>query len=142
MKIAIGADHAGYLLKEILIGYLNSLDYEVIDYGTNSEKSVDYPDIIHPLANDVNNGKFEKAIIICGSGIGVSLVANRYPNVRAALCWNEDVVKLCRQHNNANILALPARFITDLQAITFVDLFLSTEFESGRHQNRIDKINK
>ena len=141
MKIAIGADHAGYLLKEIIIGYLNSLDYEVIDYGTNSEKSVDYPDIIHPLANDVNNGKFEKAIIICGSGIGVSLVANRYPNVRAALCWNEEIVKLCRQHNNANILTLPARFISDLEAISFVDLFLSTEFEGGRHQNRIDKIN-
>ena len=141
MKIAIGADHAGYLLKEIIIGYLNSLDFEVIDYGTNSEKSVDYPDIIHPLANDVNNGKFEKAIIICGSGIGVSLVANRYPNVRAALCWNEEIVKLCRQHNNANILTLPARFISDLEAISFVDLFLSTEFEGGRHQNRIDKIN-
>lgn len=142
MKIAIGADHAGYLLKEILIGYLESLNYEVVDYGTNSDKSVDYPDIIHPLAEDVNNGKFEKAIIICGSGIGVSLVANRYKNVRAALCWNEEIVKLCRQHNNANILTLPARFISETDAIHFVDLFFSTEFEGGRHQTRVEKINK
>ncbi len=142
MKIAIGADHAGYLLKEILIGYLESLNYEVVDYGTNSDKSVDYPDIIHPLAEDVNNGKFEKAIIICGSGIGVSLVANRYKNVRAALCWNEEIVKLCRLHNNANILTLPARFISETDAIHFVDLFFSTEFEGGRHQIRVEKINK
>lgn len=140
MKIAIGADHAGYLLKEVLIKYLQSKNYEVSNYGTNSLDSVDYPDIIHPLAQDVNNGKFQKAIIICGSGIGVSLVANKYKNVRAALCWNEEIVKLSRQHNNANILALPARFISEDQAKSFVDLFLSTEFEGGRHQIRVDKI--
>lgn len=94
------------------------------------------------MAEDVNNGKFEKAIIICGSGIGVSLVANRYKNVRAALCWNEEIVKLCRLHNNANILTLPARFISETDAIHFVDLFFSTKFEGGRHQIRVEKINK
>jgi ribose 5-phosphate isomerase B len=138
--IAIGCDHAGFLLKEYLKSKLLQLGIDFHDFGTFSEESVDYPDYIHPLAKALNNGEYEDAIIICGSGNGVAMVANKYEKVRAAVCWNEEVVKLSRLHNNANILALPARFITQEQALDFVRLFFSTTFEGGRHERRVEKI--
>jgi ribose 5-phosphate isomerase B len=138
--IAIGCDHAGFLYKEYLKSEILKLGIDSHDFGTFSEESVDYPDYIHPLAKAVNNGEFEAAIIICGSGNGVAMVANKYEKVRAAVCWNEDVVKLSRLHNNANILALPARFITKEQALDFARLFFSTTFEGGRHERRVEKI--
>ena len=138
--IAIGCDHAGFCLKEYLKSELGKSGFEFRDFGTWSEESVDYPDLIHPLAKAVNDGEFEKAIIICGSANGVSMVANKYNKVRAAVCWNEEVVKLARMHNNANIIALPARFITKEEALCFVKLFFSTTFEGGRHERRVEKI--
>ena len=138
--IAIGCDHAGFLLKEYLKTELGKLGFEFHDFGTFSEKSVDYPDYIHPLAKAVNEGQFDEAIIICGSANGVAMVANKYEKVRAAVCWTEEVVKLAREHNNANIIALPARFITEEEALGFVMLFLSTTFEGGRHERRVEKI--
>jgi ribose 5-phosphate isomerase B len=139
-KIAIASDHAGYCLKEYLKTKLAEFGLQVTDFGTDSQESVDYPDMIHPLARAVNEGTFAMAVIICGSGNGVSMVANRYPNVRAALCWQPEIAALARQHNNANIIALPARFITNELAAECVKVFISTDFEGGRHQRRIDKI--
>jgi ribose 5-phosphate isomerase B len=138
--LALGSDHAGFELKEFIKKYLIDKGFEVIDFGTNSIESVDYPDFAHPVASAVNDNDFERGILICGSGNGVSIVANKYPNVRAALCWKEELAVLARQHNNANILSLPARFISTDEAIKIVDLFLNTPFEGGRHQKRIDKI--
>jgi len=138
-KLLIGNDHAGTELKKEIISYLNN-KYEVINMGTNTNESVDYPDIIHPLCEKFIKEKFEIGIIICGSGNGVSMVANKYNNIRAALSWNKELASLGRQHNDANILALPARFITKKEAIEILDVFLSTEFEGGRHKRRVDKI--
>jgi ribose 5-phosphate isomerase B len=139
--IHIASDHAGYDLKAKLINYLeNRKIYEINDFGTFSDNSVDYPDFIHPLAKDVDNKVYVKGIIICGSGNGVNMVANKYQNVRSALCWNEEIARLARQHNNANILALPARFISENEAISIVDVFFNTGFEGGRHQTRVEKI--
>jgi len=138
--IAIASDHAGYCMKESLKKKLMEWGFKVEDFGTTSEESVDYPDIIHPLARAVNDGTFSKAIILCGSGNGVSMVANKYPNVRAALCWMPEIVQLARQHNDANILALPARFISEESAEEFVQLFFNTGFEGGRHERRVKKI--
>ena len=140
--LALGSDHAGYELKEFLKTYLSEKGFEVIDFGTESDKSVDYPDFAHPLAKAVNDAEIETGILICGSGNGVSIVANKYPHVRAALCWMGELAELARRHNNANILTLPARFISFEESIKIVDLFLSTPFEGGRHQTRIDKISK
>ena len=140
--LALGADHAGFELKEFLKKYLTEKGFDIIDFGTDSNKSVDYPDFAHPVAKAVNDFKIETGILICGSGNGVSIVANKYPNVRAALCWKTELAELARHHNNANILSLPARFISFEEAIKIVDLFLSTTFEGGRHQLRIDKISK
>ena len=139
-KIAIGSDHAGYQLKEYLTEYLQSQQYTVADFGTDSEESMDYPDPIHPLANAINRGEFEKGVIICGSGNGVAIVANKYRTVRAAVCWNEEITRLARQHNDANILSLPARFVTTHDAIKMTDIFLEEKFEGGRHLLRINKI--
>jgi len=141
-KIAIGSDHAGYQLKEYLTEYLQSQQYTVADFGTDSEESMDYPDPIHPLANAINKGEFEKGVIICGSGNGVAIVANKYRMVRAAVCWTEEITRLARQHNDANVLALPARFITQDEALKFLQVFLDTEFEGGRHLRRVEKISK
>lgn len=138
-KVAIGCDHAGYSLKEYLKTELGDI-LDFMDFGTSSEESVDYPDLIHPLAKAVNKGEPSMGIILCGSANGVSIVANKYPNVRAAICWNREVTVLARQHNDANIIALPARFITQEDAAGFVRLFFSTTFEGGRHQRRVDKI--
>ncbi|MCX7954551.1 MAG: ribose 5-phosphate isomerase B [Bacteroidales bacterium] len=139
--IVIGSDHAGYLLKVKLIDYLTSNNYKVIDEGTYSLENVDYPDYAHKVASKVNKNLNYVGVLICGSGIGVSIVANRYENVRCALCWNSEIAKLSRQHNDANIIALPARFIDDTEAIKCLNVFFNTEFEKGRHLLRLQKIN-
>lgn len=140
LRVAIACDHAGYMLKEELKGIFGKQLFELVDFGTNSTESVDYPDMIHPLAKEVNEGKFDYGIIICGSGNGVSMVANKYKNVRAALCWQVELAKLARQHNDANIVAIPARFISQATAELIVEAFLSTDFEGGRHLARVSKI--
>lgn len=138
--LGIASDHGGFDMKEFLKIKLVGLGYKVLDYGTNSVESVDYPDYIHPLASDVNEAKLEKAVILCGSGNGAQMTANKYPFVRAALCWNDTLAKLARQHNDANILALPGRFVTFEEAWSMVKVFLETEFEGGRHEIRVSKI--
>jgi len=140
MKISIGNDHAGTEYKLAIVGLLKSMRIEVINHGTDGTDSVDYPDFIHPVATDVENGNANSGIIICGSGNGASMTANKHQGVRAALCWNKEIVELAREHNNANILSLPARFISLNQALDMVKTFLNTEFEGGRHERRVDKI--
>jgi ribose 5-phosphate isomerase B len=140
MKVAIGSDHAGFQLKEKLKTYLQSKGFEVQDFGTHSEERADYPDFAHPVANSVGTGEMERGVLICGSGNGVNITANKHPNVRSALCWNEEIAKLARQHNNANIIALPTRYITEIEAEKCVDAFFSTDFEGGRHTERVQKI--
>ena len=140
MKISIGSDHAGYELKEVIIKYLNNAWHKVENEGPFSTESVDYPDYAHKTAKKVNDGNCDMGILICGTGNGVSMTANKYINVRAALCWNVEIAKLAREHNDANILALPARFITKEDALEMVKTFLETKFEGGRHLNRINKI--
>jgi len=139
-SIAIASDHAGFYLKSIIISYLQKLSLNVKDFGTFSEKSVDYPDFAHPLAEAVEQHKFDFGITICGSGNGISMTANKHQGIRAALCWNEEISMLARLHNDANICSLPARFISDELAIKIIDKFLATDFEGGRHINRINKI--
>ena len=139
-KIGIGGDHAGVEYKGKLIGKLESLGYEVKDFGPFSDVSVDYPDYVHPLSTAIENGEYELGIVICGSGNGVAITANKHQGIRAALCWNEELAALCRQHNNANVLALPARFISYELVERLAEIFLTTEFEGGRHQNRVSKI--
>lgn len=140
MKISIGNDHAGTDYKFAVIEHLKSKGIEVTNYGTDSKSSVDYPDFIHPVANDVEKGQVDFGIIICGSGNGANMTANKHQGVRSALCWNKEIVQLAREHNNANILSIPARFTALPQVLEMVDVFLETAFEGGRHQNRIDKI--
>lgn len=140
MKISIGNDHAGTAYKETIVAFLENLGHTIENYGTNANDSVDYPDFIHPVAQDVESEKADLGIIICGSGNGANMTANKYQGVRSALCWNEEIVALARQHNNANILSIPARFVSQQEALEFVKLFLNTDFEGGRHQKRIDKI--
>jgi ribose 5-phosphate isomerase B len=139
-KIAIGGDHAGVEYKATLVSKLKSLGHEVKDFGPFSDASVDYPDYVHPLSSAVENGEFELGIVICGSGNGVAITANKHEGIRAALCWNEELAALCRQHNNANVLALPARFIAYELAEKIAEIFLTTDFEGGRHLNRVNKI--
>ena len=138
--LGIAADHAGYELKKALIEYLNSLGYEVKDFGTHSTESMDYPDVAHPLAEEVESGKLEKGIAICGSGNGISMTLNKHQGIRAALCWNTELAALARQHNDANILSLPARFIDTDTAKEIVKSYLESNFEGGRHQRRVEKI--
>jgi len=140
--IVIGSDHGGYKLKEFLKKKLSEIGYNLKDYGTNSEDSVDYPDIIHPLAKVINDRNYEIGIIICGSGNGAQMTANKYPNVRAALCWTEEQAKLARMHNDANIISLPGRFVDEETAFKMVELFFNTEFEGRRHKKRVEKISK
>ncbi len=140
--IPIGSDHAGFSLKKYLTEKLTKEGYQLEDYGTSSEDSVDYPDYIHPVASSVNNGKYEKGIVICGSGQGANMVANKYPAVRSALCWDIEQAQITRRHNDANVLALPGRFIDFDVAVEAVKIFMNTEFEGGRHQRRIDKISE
>jgi ribose 5-phosphate isomerase B len=139
-KIAIGNDHAGTKLKQQIVAMLEGAGYVLNNYGTNTEESVDYPDYVHPVANSINMEQTELGILICGSAQGVSMTANKYKNIRAAVCWTEEIASLARQHNNANVLCLPARFLTQADAETIVNTFLKTEFAGGRHQNRINKI--
>lgn len=139
-KVSIGCDHAGFDYKEQIKQYLAENNIECIDRGTNSPDSVDYPDFAHQVAKDVDEGHVEAGILLCGSANGVSMTANKYANVRCGLCWTNEIVELVRLHNNANIVALPARFISPHQAVEFVKTFLSTEFEGGRHARRVDKI--
>jgi len=140
MKIAIGNDHAGPDYKFAIVDFLKKKGYEVINYGTNTLDSVDYPDFANPVAKAVNDGEAPLGILICGSANGVAMTANKYPKVRAGLCWTSEIVSLIRQHNDANILCIPARFTSIPQAVKMVETFLNTEFEGGRHQNRVDKI--
>ena len=140
MKISIGNDHAGTQYKLSVIIYLESKGIQVTNHGTNSEESVDYPDFVHPVANDVESNAVDLGIIICGSGNGASMTANKHQGIRAALCWSVEIAKLAKQHNNANILSIPARFVSQQQAIDMVQAFLDTPFEGGRHQTRIEKI--
>ena len=140
MTIAIGNDHAGTVYKFEIIKKLESLGYTVLNFRTDTNDSMDYPDAIHPTAEAVETGKAALGIILCGSGNGAQMTANKHQGVRAALCWNNELVALTRQHNNANILTIPARFVSLQQALGFVDVFLNTEFEGGRHANRVDKI--
>ncbi len=139
-KIAIASDHAGYFLKEKLLSYLKKEKHEVKDFGCFSDESVDYPDFGHPLANSISAGEYELGISICGSGNGINMTANKHPGIRSALCWNEEISRLARSHNNANICALPGRFISESEAYLIVKTFIDTQFEGGRHQTRIDKI--
>ncbi|MFM2038853.1 MAG: ribose 5-phosphate isomerase [Bacteroidota bacterium] len=140
MNLSIGSDHAGYALKSALIPWLESLGYNVIDMGCHSEDSIDYPDYGHPVASSVETNESNIGILICGSGNGISMTANKHQGIRCALCWTPEISALARQHNDANIVALPARFIDADTAKQIVETFLTTEFEGGRHANRVAKI--
>ena len=140
MKIAIGNDHAGTEYKNAIVDYLQNQGYTVENHGTNSNDSVDYPDFIHPVADAVANDSVDFGIIICGSGNGASMTANKHQKVRSALCWTKEITALAREHNNANILSIPARFTSQPQAVEMVETFLNTPFAGGRHQRRVDKI--
>ncbi len=140
MKIAIGSDHAGYDLKVTLKKHLRENNHQVKDFGTDEKESVDYPDFAHPVAQDLEAGMSDLGILICGSGNGIMMAANKHEGVRAALAWNEEVAELARQHNDANVLALPARFISEEEGLKITDAFLKAEFEGGRHQRRVSKI--
>lgn len=139
-KVAIVSDHAGYYLKEKLLNFLRNENIELKDLGSNSSEAVDYPDFGHPLANAVSTGEYDLGISICGTGNGINMTVNKHPGIRSALCWNEEISRLARAHNNANICALPGRFINESEAYLIVKTFLETEFEGGRHKRRIDKI--
>lgn len=140
MKISIGNDHAGPEYKKAIVAMLKAKGHDVTNYGTDSENSVDYPDFGHLVATDVSEANADFGIVICGSGNGIAMTANKHQKVRAALCWNKEIATLARLHNDANIISIPARFTSISQAVEMVDTFLSTEFEGGRHQNRVDKI--
>ncbi len=139
-EILIGADHAGYELKRKLEAELKKLGFAVRDMGTDSAESTDYADYAHPLAKEVSEGKAKRGILLCGTGLGMSYVANRYPNVRAAVTWSPEVAALARSHNDSNVLVLPARFVTDEQAVEILRTWLNTPFEGGRHKRRVVKI--
>lgn len=140
MKISIGNDHAGTLYKEAILKLLKTEGVEVTNYGTNTGDSVDYPDFVHPVAKDVEDHKVDFGIIICGSGNGAAMTANKHQKVRAALCWSKEIVELAREHNNANILAIPARYTSLPQALEMVKVFIDTKFSGGRHEKRVEKI--
>ena len=139
-KVAIVSDHAGFYLKEKLLKYLIKEKYDVKDFGCSSSEKVDYPDYGHLLANAISAGEYELGISICGTGNGINMVVNKHPGIRAALCWNEEIGRLSRAHNDANILTLPGWFISESEAYLIVKTFLTTSFEGGRHQRRIEKI--
>lgn len=141
-KIPMACDHAAYELKLKVKSMLESKGFEVVDFGTNSAESCDYPDYAHQLGRVINNGTYKRGIVMCGSGEGVSMTVNKYHNVRCGLCWETEIAHLIRQHNDANVLALPARFISEEKAMEIVNEFLNTEFEGGRHCRRVEKINQ
>ena len=142
MRISIGNDHAGVDYKKYIQEYLFVKDVEVKNYGADSLESVDYPDFAHPVSQDVNDQSSDLGILICGSGNGVCMTANKYEKVRAALCWNKELAKLSKSHNNANIVCIPARFVDKEQALEIVKTFISENFEAGRHERRVNKISK
>lgn len=139
-KVAIGCDHAGFSYKKQVLEVLDELGIEVVNKGTNSFDSVDYPDFIHPVAEAVEKGEVELGVIMCGSGNGVAMTANKHQSIRAALCWNAEIAALARSHNDANIVSLPVRFISEHEAKEIIKAFFTTSFEGGRHQRRVDKI--
>ncbi len=139
-KIAIASDHAGFELKKNIIEHFSALGAEFKDFGTFSDASVDYPDYAHPLATAVENGEFEYGIAICGSGNGINMTVNKHQGIRGALCWTAEIAHLARLHNNANVLSLPARFISEQEAFLIVEEFFKTDFEAGRHCLRVEKI--
>jgi ribose 5-phosphate isomerase B len=139
-KIAITGDHAGFFLKEKIIAYLIKEKYIVKDFGSFSAEPVDYPDYGHPMANSVSSGEYDLGISICGTGNGINMVANKHPGIRSALCWNEEISRLARAHNDANVCAIPGRFVNEAEAYLIVRTFLETPFDGGRHKRRTDKI--
>jgi ribose 5-phosphate isomerase B len=141
-RIPIASDHAGFELKERLRSTLAELGYDVADIGTHSTASTDYPDYAHPLAQEVSTGEAARGVLLCGTGLGMSYVANRYPGVRAAVAWTPEIASLARKHNDANVLVLPARFVSDEDAIAILRTWLGTAFEGGRHGTRVDKIER
>jgi len=140
MIIPIASDHAGYPAKELAKKVLEKLGHMPVDYGTHDENSVDYPDFAKLVASAVADGEYDRGILICGSGQGMCITANKFPGVRAALAWNPEIAKLAAQHNNANVLCMPGRFLNEQELQAIIDTWVSTKFEGGRHQNRIDKI--
>ena len=140
MQIALGSDHAGFAYKQMLAQWLRDNGYEVRDFGTHSPDSVDYPDFVHPLAEAITSGELARGILLCGSANGVCITANKHRGIRAAIAWEPELATLARQHNDANILCVPARFLTEEQARAIASQFLNTPFEGGRHQNRVNKI--
>lgn len=140
MKLSIGSDHAGFEMKEKIKSYLNEKGITLTDRGTYSLESTDYPDYAHKVAEDVENKNAEAGILLCGSANGVCMTANKHTGVRAALCWNKDITTLARQHNNANIICIPSRFIDEKTAVEMIEIFMKTEFEGGRHAKRVNKI--
>ncbi len=139
-KIGIACDHAGYEMKEFLVGYLGSRGYDVLDFGTHSAESVDYPDYAHPLARAIESGELTQGVALCGSGEGMAITLNKHQAIRAGLAWIPEIARLVRQHNNANVLVLPARFVTNDEAIALLEAYFESEFEGGRHERRIEKI--
>jgi ribose 5-phosphate isomerase B len=140
--IPIAADHAGFEMKERLRAALDEMGFKVQDVGTHSSASTDYADYAHPLAQEVSDGKVKRGILLCGTGLGMSYVANRYPNVRASVVWTPEIAALARKHNDSNVLVLPSRFVSEEDAIAILNAWLETDFEGGRHQRRIEKIEK
>lgn len=140
MKIAIGNDHAGTSYKKAIVNRLKEKGITVENFGTDSEESVDYPDFIHPVAKTVENKEVDFGIVICGSGNGASMTANKHQQIRCALCWNVEIASLARQHNDANIISIPSRFVSLDEAVKMVEVFMDTEFEGGRHSKRVDKV--
>tara|TARA_B110000305_G_C19158885_1_gene501634 strand:- start:257 stop:688 length:432 start_codon:yes stop_codon:yes gene_type:complete len=140
MNIAIGADHAGYELKKEIINFLQEKGHNVEDFGCYSEESIDYPDYAHPVCESIEKESNKFGVLICGSGNGISMAANKHSSIRAALSWNPEIAELGRLHNNANIVSIPARFVSRETALKIVEVFFSTDFEAGRHQRRVDKI--
>ena len=140
MKIAIACDHRGYTVKQKIIAQIADRGHEYVDFGTDTPKPCDYPDFAHPLAEAVSKGEFDKGITLCGSGNGINITANKHQGIRSAICWLPEIAMLARQHNDANICALPARYITDQEAIEIIKVYLATKFEGGRHLLRINKI--
>ncbi len=140
MKIAIGCDHAGFPYKDSIVAMLHTQGHMVLDFGTNTLDSVDYPDFAHAVSDAVERGQADKGVLLCGSGNGVAISANKHQHIRCALCWTEEIAALSRQHNDANVIALPARFVPEILAQAMVRVFLNTSFEGGRHGRRVDKI--
>lgn len=139
-KIAFACDHAAFEVRNSIIALLKDRGYEVLDFGTDGSESVDYPDHVHPFAKSIVDNDAACGILVCGSGNGVAMTANKYQDIRAALCWNKTVAELSRQHNDANVIALPARFVSEKELLEMIEVFLDTEFEGGRHQRRVGKI--